>query len=409
MKFIVEKSVAKNGEDTLKINGFQLYSNYHPVREATNHILNEVDNEANGYILFGLGLGYHMQALAKVVGKDKPIYVCCFHKEEVQLYENSVKYSDVQGYNNLHIVTTYSELHIEESFQVILPQVWLQIIGTKHPLFDILMEIKTKQKTYKKYEGLLEENFSKNCLLSDFHLPTLLNEMNYKRLACLVSAGPSLNKTAQWLKNVSGNIYILCVGAALKPLLSTGIQPDAVIITDPQDITLDQVKDVKYSGTFFYLITANHRVVTTFEMNRCVLLQNGYSKSENLARETMYPTIDTGGSVATTAFSLLEYFGFEEIVLFGQDLGFKGQITHVHGSSSKKEIRNTENLLKVMSNSNELINTLPNLLSFRNWFERKILETNVSVYNTALHGAKIENVEVISETQFIALCEKYKN
>ena len=39
--------------------------------------------------------------------------------------------------------------------------------------------------------------------------------------------------------------------------------------------------------------------------------------------------LKTGGSVATDAFSLAEYLGFEKIILIGQDLAYTGGKTHV--------------------------------------------------------------------------------
>jgi hypothetical protein len=222
------------------------------------------------------------------------------------------------------------------------------------------------------------------------------------RVACLVSAGPSLDKTLYLLKKERPNLYIIVVGAALQALLSNQIVPDSVIITDANEVTLKQLNG-QYDIPLFYLSTVYKDIPSYFNGPRCILLQHGYSYAEKKALEMDYPLVETGGSVATTAFSILEYLGFKNIVLFGQDLGFKYNETHSSLSSSNEVISNRVNTMKVISNSGEKINTLKNLLVFKKWFESKFERFNGDVYNTALEGALIQGAPYINEEQFLQI------
>lgn len=189
----------------------------------------------------------------------------------------------------------------------------------------------------------------------------------------------------------------------MKPLLQAGIRPDAVIITDSQPEIAVQLDNCSYDGNLFYLCTADYHTVFNYIYRKCVLLQNGYEPAETLAQQIKYPLLDTGGSVATTAFSLLEYLKFEKVILFGQDLGFTSKQTHALNSTSGREIYENEKLIKVIANNNDSLFTTPNLNSYLKWFEKKAVNSTVKLYNTALQGAKIKNAPVIDEIQFLEL------
>lgn len=82
MKFEVE--LAKDGNPTLKINDKYIYSKYAPVKEAINYILKEFDENAAGYILVGLGLGYHLQQLSSMTQKE--IILLPLDEQEYDVY-----------------------------------------------------------------------------------------------------------------------------------------------------------------------------------------------------------------------------------------------------------------------------------------------------------------------------------
>lgn len=399
----LEKLVAKDGRPTLKADGIFIYSKYKPIEDAMFFIKKEIHENVEGYLLVGLGLGYHLYALSNLVSSKKKIIVLCLCKEEIKLFTDSIFYEKLKKYSNIKIVTDIASLEIELDYQVIIPNAWMQVMDQAHPLYPFLMDIKIKQMSYKRFAPLMNENFKHNTQLSDFNLPEYANQIKHKRIACLVSSGPSLNETKEWLKPINEEVFILCVGSALKPLLSRGIIPNAVIITDSQSEIADQLNNCPYEGQIFYLCTADYNTVHNYKYNRCILLQNGYRPAEELADQMDYPKLDTGGSVATSAFSLLEYFKFDTVILFGQDLGFAGKQTHALNSTSGREIQKLEKLIKVDSNNGKSIFSTLNLHSYLKWFEIKTSSSKVKVYNTALQGAKIGSVPFINEMQFLEI------
>lgn len=387
MKFEVE--LAKDGNQTLKINDKYIYSKYAPIKEAENFIAKEFDENATGYILVGLGLGYHLQQLAAMTRKE--IILLPIDEQEYAFYKQHVK-NDL-----LSRVDEFTSNKKVEDYQIFIPNAFLSAVGEGHYLYDFLQDIKIRQRSFKTYGKLLEQNFHANIKLNDQTHVSLANTYRGGK-ACLISAGPSLDEMIQYIPIAKENgYYILAVGSALKVLLANEIIPDAVIITDSQNNIQRQLIDSNFNGVLYYLSTANPGAVLLHQSQRIMLLQQGYFLVDKYFNDTV-GLLETGGSVATTAFSLLEYLGFEEVILFGQDLGFAGDLTHSSQSTSvKKSLK--KQYRKVNSNNNTLINTQPNLYSYLRWFEQKFKQTSVTVYNTALHGAKIKSTTFVNEAE----------
>lgn len=392
---------AKNSCPTLRINGISIYSNYRPYEDAQRWVASEYSRNYKQYLLFGLGLGYHLKALVETTDKEK-ILVYYFDEVELNLF---LKYNQSElWWKEERIQLTYSfegiNLDAYET-QVLIPQVWLQAIGENHPIYAFLEIIKKNQIAYKKNEELMLFNFKQNLNLNDnYSCPTKTNKQ-----ACLVAAGPSLDETIEWLKFVSEKMDIYAVGAVIKKLRLHNIQPTAVIISDANSVIESQLSDIDYKGPLYYLSTANHNAVKTYKGPRYILFQKGYIDAEREADMRGSHLIETGGSVSTTLFSLLELLKYEEIFLFGQDLGFNGEQTHANAAEVTK-LKSDSKIRIVTGNDGEEVKCPFNLYAFLQWFNRKMSTTSVKVYNTAKQGAKIDHVPLINKEQFIELIKK---
>ncbi len=388
---------AKNGEWTLLLNEVAIYSKYRPLVDATRWVDAEFDGNSKSYLLIGLGLGYHLQALMRH-SKEKPVTVFYFDQKEYELF---LTYNKDKWWEkgNVNIVHDLSQTILHDNVQILLPNVWIKGIGEKHPLFPTLEVIKINQLSFKKDANKLEENFRKNIALNDGTIKT----KNQSKVACLVAAGPSLNETVLWLKKYQQYVDIFVVGAALKKLLANGIVPKATTLSDANLETLSQFQDTNFEGELYYLCTANYKSVRLHSGKRFILYQQGYSLAEKEAEKHNAPLVETGGSVGTATFSLLERLGYKNIVLFGQDLGFSGNQTHSTFSSSGRDASNDIFLREVEANDGSLIHTTAMFHAFLYWYNQKLKNTKVNVFNTATKGAKVNNVSLINEEQFYEL------
>lgn len=388
MEYKVE--VAKNGEHTLEINGINIYSTYNPSKDAERFILNEINSDKKGYLLIGLGLGYHLEAILKVTS-NKKIYILILDNMELEIFKNFSLNPNIIESENVVIFDSKSKDFFEIDYQIIIPNVWLKAINTKHPLFHFLEDIKIRQMSFNSSSGLLENNFIQNIRNDNFYLDALKNKFTDKS-SCLVASGPSLNETIEMLRLTKNKFFILCVGSSLKVLIENEIIPDAIIITDPLPNVVRQIDKMGFSGLLFYLSTANHEMSLLHDGIKIILFQEGYKLVTDILANTNGAMLETGGSVATTGISLIEFLGFKNLYLFGQDLGFRGERTHTTHSTSGINVASNVNFRKVLSNNGGFINTTSNLSTYHRWIEKKSNLSNLKIYNTARHGAKIKNV-----------------
>lgn len=373
-----EVSTAKNGEATLSLNGVQLYSRYRPREDARKWVESEFDATQSAYLLIGLGLGYHAERLIELA-EGKPVYVYYFEEQEYTFSPIPEAVSDI------------SQLDLS-NIQILIPNSLMKAIGQHHPLLPYLEDIKINQTTYKKFASLMEENFKENKQLNDFE--KCYPEKN-KPIACLVASGPSLNKTIFALKDIQQDVDIYAVGSSLKMLLAHGINPRAVIISDPKNNIVHQLQGTNYKGDLYYLSTANYKAVKVHKGERYLLLQVGYQMAEELANQRNLPTMETGGSVSTVAISLLDYMNYEKIILFGQDLGFSQNKTHASGSTSGRTFSRDLNFKEVKANDGSFIYTTPNLQTYARWIEKKANRMKSKLYTTAKQGLSLPSVQFV--------------
>ena len=123
----------------------------------------------------------------------------------------------------------------------------------------------------------------------------------------VVAAGPSLNKNIHELKRAKGKAFIVAVDTAIKPLIAAGIIPDMFAIVDgkkPLDlIKKEEAKEIPLVTT----INASSDILK-YHTGMKFFYNESYVIAEQILMhgDRQYGGVDTGGSVATSAFSLLD-------------------------------------------------------------------------------------------------------
>lgn len=384
MNWKIEK--AKNNQFTVKLNNIYIYSKYNPKFEVERFMQKEVNVMKKKFIVVGLGLGYHIEFLVHNIENVEVQYILLDSKEE-ELFR---KYGQKEILHNTHINRYNNDVQFMNSAQIIIPNAFLTAIGEKHPLFQFIEDIKIRQLSFTRFKGKMEANFNGNIKL---YRP-LTKCIPKHTKAALIASGPSLNQTIQWLSDHQDEFDIYCVGSALKYALDKKIIPLAVMISDAQDNISTQI-DERFNNQLLFLSTANHQAILKHRGEKQILFQKGYSLAEEWAKKHQQPLFETGGSVATTAFSYIEWLGYKQLYLFGQDLGFAENRTHAQYSTSGRIVNDSANLLEVESNDGSIIHTTPNLMAYKRWFDQSIMNTKMAVFNTASKGAKLANTSFI--------------
>ena len=225
----------------------------------------------------------------------------------------------------------------------------------------------------------------------------------------IVSAGPSLNKNLLDLKKAEGKACIIATDTAMKPLLNAGIVPNLFVIIDGlkpgflfqhrdiskvpmvamTEVSVDAMKAHQGKKFFYYSGSPyEHQLLKDL--------------GEKEQQDKTLPNLESGGSVATTAYTLARYMGSKTIILMGQDLALTGNKTHADGTFHEKmeEIsvdKNSEFYPQVEAVGGGTVTTRADLKVYLDWFEKYIKKwSDVTTVDATEGGALIHGSKVMT-------------
>lgn len=229
----------------------------------------------------------------------------------------------------------------------------------------------------------------------------------------IVNAGPSLDKHLDKLKQWQKKFYIIAVDTALRTLMSHNIKPDFVISLDSQldnflDFTGVETEDLNLIAE----ITSNHKIIEKFQGKMFLfytakMLWDFFQKKSiefiephyKLFSEQFKPvdSLQTGGSVSTTALDFALYAGFDPIIFVAQDLSFlnykiycKGTYVDIRKQQMTSKFYNYETIIsdyifsqilkeKQKDNENIIVSSFV-LQQYRLWLEQALSLIKEKIY-----------------------------
>jgi hypothetical protein len=262
--------------------------------------------------------------------------------------------------------------------------------------------------------------------------------------AMLVSAGPSLRRTIPYLKSIRDKVFLLSCDTSLKVLLKSGIIPDAIYTLDAQMNSLFHFlgEDISQIPVFADMVTSPYLLDTlspksvVYSMTAKFIQEaTGEWKREVTAGGELADAylgdigdIQSGGSVATTAFDALRYLGCKHVNFIGQDLAYTGREIHSTGThhnekwlglvSRKQSLekineavvrkRDTRYVESIEANKKVLTDYVLDL--YRYWFEESAKSIDdMQLVNFGWEGARIEGMSNQNPENMESYFNNYKN
>lgn len=396
-------SLAINGQPTAQafVNGqsFYLHSSVNPEIEA--RFLVDSLKMTEDYIVFGMGLGYHVLEL---LNRYRSARVHIFESNIYLLYM-AFTYIDWTTYiASGRILVVYND-----DPKQLISELGNQFAEMKkaellvhYPAIKMIEDAQTRQlledffvttSSMREQGGLLDSNFE---IISKLNLPECgeLKDIFKDKAVVIVGAGPSVDSQLDRLRKYRDKITVFATGHIIRRLVNEEIIPDAVIITDPQPLMYKQIDGVNLKGIPMILLsTASSSVIDYYNGSIYVAYQSGYELAEIKAKEIGATLFETGGSVTTTALDIALRFGARKIIFVGVDLAYTGGYSHASGEG--RRIENTDGLRQVRSNTGGMVYTSKNLDIYRKWIERRIEGVmDTKFYNTG-EGAVIKGTVLI--------------
>lgn len=230
-------------------------------------------------------------------------------------------------------------------------------------------------------------------LLKSYSLSNLSNLIPAGIPAILVSAGPSLDKNIQYIQSAEGRAFIVAVDSALNALLKRDIVPDLFVTVDGKKMEAHfQDERIKKIPMVCNLVS-NMNVISN-HMGKQFFISDRNEHIDKIlnAHAKRLPIVESGGSVANSAYSLLELMGFKTIILIGQDLAYTDNRTHaadtVRGSWNM-DITG-EKIIELEGYYDEVVKSSNEFWIYLEWFENEIQRRkDVTMINATEGGAKI--------------------
>lgn len=419
--------MSKDNLRILKINhnGKEKYigSYYNHKRDIDKFVKEIKDINDNTIIVtYGVMDGEHLLELCKEEYKNIKIIV--FEKEE-KLLQNIRKdkyYLKILKNKNIKIFK-FDEEVIEKIFSMefTLGNVCNVKIINNHLLFDYnnnemifisncLKKFVTHSvinlNTYKHFSERWFETFIGNfdyCLNSTF-LSDIKDSAKNKP-AIILSAGPSLEKNINLLKECKDKFFIISGGRTLSKLEKINVKPDLCVIIDGDEISYDIVKDnIKIDTPLVFCNATNEKIVQE-HIGKKIYDSTGIDFISPIIKKNQRGLFG-GGSVAHACINTAINIGCNPIILIGQDLAYTNDKVHANFCELTEDKYKHEEVLENIKSENDIyvddiygnkVRTSRSLNMFRENIEKIVKNNpNVKFINATEGGANIKGTEVIT-------------
>ncbi len=380
---------------------YYLHSNNQVLKEAFTLANSWYSSEKTTYIIYGLGLGYHIKELHEI---DQNIRIEVY-ESDLNVIQAAYAYGvcgDIIQKDNIRLLY---DAEFENLIEAITKQEKDAEFLIHYPSIRNIKNLVIKEKlenyfvqhsSIKNQLPLLNGNFKKNIGSFDGNVDELREHFRGKSLY-IIAAGPSLDKNFQLLEKVKedGSGIILATGTVFKKLMKAGITPDYILVTDANPRVYKQISGLEDCDVpMLFLSTSYQGFTANYQGKKYLVCQQDYYPAEKYAQQHGLHCFRTGGSVSTTALDIGITFECCRIIFLGLDLAYTDGYAHA-SDTSRRNATDFDNLRKVEDIHGKLIPTNRSLDMFRTWIENRIKDVEeIEFIDATEGGAKIKGMRI---------------
>lgn len=435
--FSIER--AATGDPSLRVNGILAHSIRDPRREARK--LAETFRGDGPLVILGLGLGYVAEAAIEL-DQDRPIIIVerdldslalAFRERDLSfliIREGTVFVVGGPPDGVLAALDAFNGIAKVVSNRAIraLDEAWFDAVESAVHTWTAKDEINAA--TLKRFAKRWVRNLAAN-------LDSIRDLPGVARLAgcatglptLIIAAGPSLDEVLPFLPALSRRCIIIAVDTALRAITAAGVEPDFVLVVDPQFWNarhLDHCsapRSVLISESTVYPSVLRSTERPAF--GRAFLCASFFPLGRFIEdRVDAKGELGAGGSVATTAWDFARVLGASPLWVAGLDLSFPDLKTHfrgalfeerTHGESRRfapAELRSFHALrdgqpFRAEDASGGRVLTDKRLSLYAAWFESRFRRhTEARPRSLSAHGLRISGMDPCSVEEILALGDR---
>jgi hypothetical protein len=363
----IQIETSASGEPVLKIKGLYVHSPRDPAKEGKRLAESAApDSTASTvFIILGFGLGYAAQALAElkphnpviIVEKYPALLRLAFELRDLEKLLSRNNLAFVLEENGISMALSHFEKNADEKIKVEvfrnkpltgIDEQWYVSVENKIRTWAMKDDINSA--TLKKFGKRWIRNIIKN-LRSIRDLPGI---SRFAELAAgeatgmrdplpplpvfLAAAGPGLDNVKDSLSEIRKRCLIVAVDTSLRFFLLNGVEPDFVLVIDPQFWNSRHLDRCVSGNTNLIIESAVYPPVLRLGFKRIYLLGSLFPLGKYIEeRVDTKGALATGGSVATSAWDFSRMLGARQIWIAGLDLAFPGNKTHYKGAQFEEK------------------------------------------------------------------------
>lgn len=412
---------------------YLLHSCYDPVSEGARIIAEVEETRDYLFIVFGIGLGYHLFALNDKISLETRVVIIEHNMDVLKYALTHVDFSKIFSTGKFVLVfgdeqqvgkmlLTLGDLGyyklVHNARILALPNYYVYAEQNKNAVQHIY---KVLLNTFLSFGNDLEDHFlgfanmcyNTDAILDGFSIDDIKGK--YVNVpAIIVASGPSLDKNIHYLKNANGKALIIACDASMRACDRHGVRPDAVASIE----RIEQTYQYFYQGRTFpedLVLLAPGSVwpeICAEFPGKMVLAPRNNTGFEKIWIDEFdhFKFLNMGHSCATLAFSAARIAGCNPIILVGQDLAFTSDKKHsdlTHYGDDSNDISDPEGVYLEDHEGNLLKSSMIFRL-FKEWYELLIVnDRRLQVIDATEGGAYIRGTTLMTLKEAIqTYCEK---
>lgn len=345
----VEPSSA--GEPTASLASKLLHSRRDPLREAAK-VTAAFAGSNTLVVFYGFGLGYAVERLilecldcvAAVIEPEAALLRAALEARDLNelLRSERVHFLVGEAPDTLAMLLRTYESRSTETIRlrplVERHQSYFDSVDAVQQQFSARRTINAN--TLRRFGAVWVRNLARNLSLLRNAAGVSLLHHRFRAIPALVlAAGPSLDLVLPRIQKLRQRTVLVAVDTAAAALAATGIEPDILVVVDPQWWNTRHLDRLTFKRTIVVSESSTHPRVFRLLGGIVLFAASLFPLGRFLEQSTRVAgTLGAGGSVATSAWDLARLLGCSPVYCAGLDLGFPAKRTHYHGSYFEERV-----------------------------------------------------------------------
>lgn len=394
-----------------KGNQIRLNSKYDPVQEAQRWAAQyQAKNLDTVVTMFGMGNGIFLREL---ISNLKQYHYIIVYEPSYEIFSHALENYDLEDiFLNEKVLMIVRGINDYE-YPYFLSRIvtWMNIysqLNCQHPAYEKLFP-----DAFHYYQNTIQDNnftcivskntmdrigknLVENTISNIIHIRNSISFWDLKeRLrkdipVIIVSAGPSLNRNVEVLKQAKGKSIIMAVDKAYRTLLSHDIEPDFVVHLDAVKPLSSCGNKVGFTTPLLCLLEGSQQILNNHAGRKVIYDCSEFMRNIYHGLGKNMEEVTSGGSVSTSAFALCALAGFKRIVLVGSNLAYEAGVSHAGEVYTTVEKDDTFELYVDDTEGNQ-VRTRYDWYTFLRWYENALLQMDdYDVINATEGGANIK-------------------